>query len=98
MQTNVKALEERLPDSDALHRYDELAQLLTGSDKASAGDGIAWVQELCATLRVPPLAAYGVNRADLPTLVENSAVASSMKANPIQLTPDEMREILTTAM
>jgi alcohol dehydrogenase class IV len=36
--------------------------------------------------------------ADLPTVVEKSAVASSTKANPIQLTLDEMREILTRAM
>ena len=98
MEINVRALQERQPGSDALHRYDEVARILTGSDQAKAADGVAWVQELCQALQVPPLASYGMTPADLATVVEKSAVASSTKANPIQLTPDEMREILTRAM
>ena len=98
MEINVRALQERQPGSDALHRYDEVARILTGSDQAKAADGVAWVQELCQALQVPPLASYGMTPANLSTVVEKSAVASSTKANPIQLTPDEMREILTRAM
>jgi alcohol dehydrogenase class IV len=59
MAVNVQALRERLPMSESLHRYDEIARILTGSDKATAGDGVAWVQELCQALRVPSLASYG---------------------------------------
>jgi alcohol dehydrogenase class IV len=98
MEINVRALQERQPGSDALHRYDEVARILAGSDQAKAADGVAWVQELCQALQMPPLASYGMTPADLPTVVEKSAVASSTKANPIQLTLDEMREILTRAM
>jgi alcohol dehydrogenase class IV len=97
MEINLRALEERLPESDALHRYDEIAQILTGNDKASALDGVAWVREMAEALHIPPLAACGMTQADWPTVVEKSAIASSMKANPIQLTPDEMREILARA-
>lgn len=97
MEINLRALEERSPESDALHRYDELAQLLTGDDKASALDGVTWVRELCQALHIPPLAAYGMTQDDWPAVVEKSAVASSMRGNPIQLTADEMREILAKA-
>ena len=95
---NVRALQERLRDSEALRRYDEVARILTGSRSATADDGVAWVQELCAVLQVPSLASYGVTPADFPVLIEKGSVASSMQGNPIELTPDEMREILAWAL
>jgi alcohol dehydrogenase class IV len=95
---NVRALRERLPDSEALRRYDEIAQILTGKSSATASDGVVWVQELCETLQVPPLSKYGMNSEDIPILVEKAAKASSMKGNPILLTSDEMQEILAQAM
>ena len=98
MAVNVQALQERLPGSEALHRYDEIACILTGSDKATAGDGVAWVQELCQALRVPSLASYGVTPEDFPVLIEKGSVSSSMQGNPIKLTSDEMREILARSL
>jgi len=95
---NVRALQERLPDSEALRRYDEVARILTGNRGATAADGVAWVQELCAVLQVPSLASCGVTPADFPVLIEKASVASSMRGNPIELTPDEMREILAWAL
>jgi alcohol dehydrogenase class IV len=56
------------------------------------------VQELCEALWVPPLSAYGVTQEDFPLLIEKAAVSSSMRGNPIALTPDEMREILARAL
>ena len=98
MEINVRALQERQPGNEALRRYDEVARILTGNDQAKAADGVMWVQGLCAALQIPPLAPYGMTPADLPTVVEKSAVASSTKANPIQLTLDEMRLVLEQAM
>jgi alcohol dehydrogenase class IV len=95
---NVRALQERLPDSEALWRYDEIAQILTGKSSVTASDGVVWVQELCETLQVPPLSKYGMSSEDIPVLVEKAAKASSMKGNPILLTSDEMQEILAQAM
>ena len=37
---------------------------------------------------------YGVTRADFPILAQKAAAASSMKANPIVLTPEELGEVL----
>jgi alcohol dehydrogenase class IV len=98
MAVNVRALQERQPGSQALQRYDQVAQILTGNPSATADDGVGWVQELCDALQVPSLAAYGVTSADFSALVEKSSAASSMQGNPIKLTPDEMREILARAL
>ena len=98
MAVNVRALRSRQPDSTALRRYDEVARILIGEAAAEAEAGIAWVAALAAALHVPPLAAYGITEADLPALVEKTAVASSTKANPIPLTADELREILALAL
>ncbi len=98
MAINVRALREREPDHEALRRYDELACLVTGRPQATASDGIAWVQDLGAALHIPPLAAWGMTPADFPTLIEKATAASSMQANPLKLTGDEMREILERAL
>jgi alcohol dehydrogenase class IV len=48
-------------------------------------------------LEIPPLRAYGVGEGDLEALVEKAAHASSMKANAVALTREEMREIVARA-
>lgn len=98
IEANVTALQQRLPESLLLARYDEVACILTGRQDARATDGVAWVQDLCHALDIPPLSAYGMTPDDIPLLVEKSAVASSMKTNPIKLTSDELICILAKAM
>lgn len=98
MAANVQALQLRSGDSPALARYDELARILTGRADATADDGSRWVSDLCRDLHVPGLAAYGVTRSDFPALIEKAARASSMKANPLVLTGEELGEILTRAL
>ncbi len=98
MAVNVRALQERSAGSEALRRYDEIAQVLTGSPGATADEGVAWVQDLCDVLQVPSLASYGLTANDFSTLTEKASVAGSMRGNPIQLTPDEMEEILIRAL
>jgi len=98
MAVNVRALQEREPQSEALRRYDEVAAILTGDPSATASDGVAWIEELCQALHVPSLSAYGVTPEDSPAIIEKASRSSSMKGNPIKLTPDEMREILTRTL
>jgi alcohol dehydrogenase class IV len=98
MDVNLRAIRERLKDSEALRRYDSIAAILTGSEKATSVDGIRWISELCKALQIPGLRAYGVNEADIAVLVEKAAKASSMKANPIVLTHDELTEALRAAL
>ena len=98
MEVNLRAMRERLNHSEALRRYDSVAAILTGSDKATAVDGIQWISEVCQALQVPGLRDYGVTEADIAVLVEKAAKASSMKANPIVLTDDELAEALRAAL
>lgn len=98
MTVNVSALRQRQPQSPVLDRYDEVARIVTGLAGAKAEDGAAWVAGLSADLGVPPLRGYGITRGDVPALVEKTAVASSTKANPIVLTPEELTEILERAL
>ncbi len=65
---------------------------------ATADDGVAWTRQLLAELQIPGLAAYGLKPADVPALVDKTAQASSMKANPLPLTGDELAAILVAAL
>lgn len=98
MRINLRAVRERQPASEVLQRYAVVAQLLTGDEAAPAEAGLAWIEELCQALHVPSLAAHGITAGDFPALIEKAAVASSMQANPIKLTPEEMQEILSRAL
>ncbi len=98
MQANVQALQHRAVGSPALARHDEIARLLTGKVTARAVDGLAWVQKLCETLKVPPLAEFGLKEQDFPTVVAKAKKSGSMKGNPIILTDDELMEILKEAV
>jgi len=69
----------------------------TRNGSATADDEVAWVQDLCDALQVPPLESYGITSQDFAALVEKASVAGSMKGNPIELTPDEMEQILNRA-
>lgn len=94
MSVNIQALRQRQPDGPALRRYAHAAQLLTGNPTASPEDGIAWVRELCTALQIRPLREHGVREEDFAQIVEKASKASSMKGNPLPLTPAEMRRIL----
>jgi len=98
MEINLKALHARAPQSQALERYDEIARIVTAEPNAKAADGIAWVRDLCRQLKVAPLADHGIKAQDLPAIVENAGKASSMKGNPVELTADELLEILQRAL
>jgi alcohol dehydrogenase class IV len=98
MEANINALQSRASESPAMNRYDEVARLITGSSAARAADGIAWVQKLCLKLQVQPLAAYGIEEKDFTDIVAKSRKASSMKGNPIELTKEELLEILQKAL
>jgi alcohol dehydrogenase class IV len=97
MEANVRALQTRMPDSQALARYDEVAQILTGKSTARAADGVGWVQDLCVALEVPPLSDFGLTEDDIQIVVEKAHNSSSMKGNPIILTDEELVGILRKA-
>lgn len=98
VEANLRALRSRAPASDLLRRYDEIARLLTGNPNAAADEAIRWIAELTTALKIPALATYGITASDLPIIVAAAAKASSMKANPIVLTSEELTEILNASL
>jgi alcohol dehydrogenase class IV len=94
METNLRALRQREPASQTLQRYEEVARLVTGNASATAEAGVEWVRKLVADLRIPSLGHYGLKPEHSAELVEMASHASSMKANPITLTSDELAGIL----
>lgn len=97
MAANLTALRTRTPDHEALRRYDEIGRLLTGKPHATADDGMRWVGELVDALGIPPLRSHGLTPHDFSAVVDAATRASSMKANPIVLTTDELSAILACA-
>ena len=93
LEVNLRALRARAPHHPSLPRFQEVAVLLTGRADARAEDGITWVRELCRALEVPGLGRYGLTEADVPRLVSRARAASSMKANPLVLTDEELTDI-----
>jgi alcohol dehydrogenase class IV len=98
MAANVAALRARAPRHPALGRYAAIARLLTGRNEARAEDGIDLVHGLCVELNIPSLRAWGVTEADLPSVVEKATRASSMQANPLLLTSEELLAVIAAAL
>jgi alcohol dehydrogenase class IV len=95
---NVAALRARDPESEALVRYAEVARILTGDTAAEAEDCAAWLKALVRELQVPGLSRYGISLADSDALVSRASKASSMKANPLPLTDDELAGVFAASL
>ncbi|MEJ2068342.1 MAG: iron-containing alcohol dehydrogenase, partial [Deltaproteobacteria bacterium] len=97
MAANVKALKRHAPHVQALYRYDEVAQMLTGRANAHAADAVSWAEDLCADLQMIPLSTFSVKPSLFPEVVAKAQKASSMQGNPIRLTDEELLYILEKA-
>ena len=95
LEANLRAC---APGSPALARFTELAALLTGRAGAEPLDGVRWIQALVAEFQLPGLGRYGLDAADLDRVAGHGLAASSMKANPVPLSRDELAAILAKAL
>jgi len=98
MATNLRALRSRAPESQALERLAEVAQLLTGRAVAEADEAVDWLADLVRELGVPCLASWGIAPSDAPEIASQAARSSSMKGNPIALTAEELTAALSAAL
>jgi alcohol dehydrogenase class IV len=98
VRANVRAIAARAPDHPARRRFETVAQLLTGRASATAEDGATWLRDLVTSFRMPRLGACGFTPAQIPGIVERAQRANSMKGNPIELTADELADVLRAAM
>ena len=98
MEANLKILSARPGNSPALLRYDEIACLLTGRASAKAAEGVEWVRRLSSDLSVPHLSSFGITESDLPAVAAQAKKSSSMRGNPVELTLEELEEILKASL
>ena len=85
---NVAALEARDPQNPALGRYREAARIITGVDETEAL--IGWLNETLRVLEIGGLAEMGLTTGRIDELCDKAARSSSMKGNPVVLTPEEL--------
>jgi alcohol dehydrogenase class IV len=98
VQVNARALAQREPGNPAVARYAEIASWVTGNQDAEVADLVHWLEDLRSQLNIPRLGACGITAGEAGEIVEKSAIASSMKANPIKLSRDELAEILASSL
>ena len=98
MEVNLRALAERAPQHPARARYREIAEIVTGRHGAEAADGVAWMRDLCQALEVRGLGHHGLAVSEIPALVDKAKAASSMRGNPVQLSNDELGNIVRSAL
>ena len=98
MEANIEALQTRQPGHPSLRRYDEIAEIVTGEDNATAQDGVHWVSHLVNDLKIPGVSNYGMTKEKFSEAVEKTMKASSFKGNPIPLNENELNEILERAL
>jgi len=94
---NIRALRQRAPEHEALRRYRCASRILTGNSKTEPDDLIVWLKDLSAQLSIRSLRGCGLRKEQIPDLVAKAKHASSMKANPIELTSEELTEVATMA-
>jgi alcohol dehydrogenase class IV len=98
MAVNLAALRSRAPDSPAIRRFENAGRWMTSRPAANADDAVSWTREITERLEIPTLSHFGISTTDIPDVIDQASRASSMKANPIVLTADELREIIERAL
>jgi alcohol dehydrogenase class IV len=94
MEVNIQALQRKDRNSEYLKRFELIARILSGNEDCTADEVISFIQQLTYELNIPSLSNLGVLETDYPEIIIKAAGSSSMKGNPILLTPDEMYKIL----
>lgn len=98
VRANSRALAARAPDHPSRPRLDEMARVLTGRASATAEDGAGWLRDAATEFGIRRLGAYGLTVTSIPDVIERGRRANSMKANPIDLTTEELSAVLDAAM
>jgi alcohol dehydrogenase class IV len=98
IRENYTVIKARMPNHPLLHRFQEIAQWVTGNGSAGVGDLVDHLLGLCALLHIPGLRDFGVNEGDLDEIVIKGIAASSMKANPVELDHESLRRILAESL
>jgi alcohol dehydrogenase class IV len=75
-----------------------VAKILTNDANASAGDAVGWIKNICMEMKIPPLKEFGLTESSIPEIVQRAKKSSSTKGNPVELTDEDLTQILKLAM
>ena len=67
-------------------------------DSMLGGNAVSYLHALTARLHIPKLSQWSIADTDLNEIAYKAAAASSMKANPVSLTHEDLIAILREAM
>lgn len=98
MDVNIHALQARQPAGQTLSRFQQVAAWLIGQPGATPEHGVEWVRRLVSDLHIPGLSSYGLTKTPTGEVVEKAMKASSMKANPLLLTSQELAAVFEAAL
>ena len=82
----------RRASAETKGRYEQIAKYLGVDDVA------AWVESLMKEFGIGGLGSHGASEKDFPEAIEKAKLASSMRANPVELTDEELTETLQKAL
>jgi len=97
IKANIKALQERKPNSVVFKKYEKVAKIVTKKEKAKPKDLILWTDELYEKLNMPHLSEVDLKEEQIEELIEKAKISNSMKGNPIVLTDEELKGIIKDA-
>ena len=91
---NARIIAERENNSQIHHRFLDIARWVSGNEKAKIEDGVDALRNIAEKMNIPKLSDFGIKKSDFPMIIKKSKNSSSMKGNPIQLSDNEMENIL----
>jgi alcohol dehydrogenase class IV len=97
MKYNVRVMQSLEGMAHINQRYQEIAIWLTGEPDAAVEDGVAWIEGLAESLKIPGLQEIGIEKEDFQRIIEKSKVSSSMQKNPVKLDEKTLESILIEA-
>ena len=98
IEQNINILIKNDSHSDFLKRFDIVAQLVTMNTRASALDTVGWIKNICGEMHIPALKDFGLTESNIAEIVQQAKKSSSTKGNPVQLTDEELTQVLQRAM
>ena len=93
MLENIAVAKEQ-QRNDILARYQRIAQIVTGNEKAKEEDAIAWLSEVLDTLKLPSLLEFGVCEAQFDEVSADALKSVAIKGNPLPLNQERLVHIL----
>jgi alcohol dehydrogenase class IV len=96
-RVNIEVMRQRDPGNPALRRYAEAGLLLGGvmypSEQEAQDALVSLLREWTERLQLPRLSHFGMSDSDLPRVIANCR-GGSMQTNPIELTDQEVEQVL----